>query len=60
MLKENMLKKVNKTIILLRKLQYNLPGVPLVIIYKSFIKVRLDYTLQIPSLRKYQPLKERI
>ena len=40
---QNMFKKINKTISLLRKLQNNLPGAPLTTIYKSFIRPHLDY-----------------
>ena len=40
---QNISKKVNKTISLLRKLQNNLPRAPLVTIYKSFIMPHLDY-----------------
>ena len=35
--------KVNKTIGLLRKLQYVLPREPLLTIYKSFVRPHLDY-----------------
>ena len=38
-----MLKKVDKTIGLLRKLQNTLPTSSLLIIYKSFIRPHLDY-----------------
>ena len=37
------LKKISKTISLLRKLQNNLPRAPLVTIYKSFVRPHLDY-----------------
>ena len=40
---QNMFNKINKTIILLRKLQNNLPRAPLITIYKSFIRPHLDY-----------------
>ena len=40
---QNILKKVNKTISLLRKLQNNLPRAPLVTIHKSLIRPHLDY-----------------
>ena len=40
---QNILKKVNKTISLLRKLQNNLPRAPLVTTHKSFIRPHLDY-----------------
>ena len=40
---QNMFKKINKTISLLRKLQNNLPRAPLVTIYKSFVRPHLDY-----------------
>ena len=40
---QNMFKKINKTISLLRKLQNNLPRAPLVSVYKSFVRVHLDY-----------------
>ena len=39
---QNMFKKINKTISLLRKLQNNLLRAPLVTIYKSFIKPYLN------------------
>ena len=38
-----MFNKINKTILLLRKLQNNLPRAPLATLYKSFIKPHLDY-----------------
>ena len=38
-----MVNKINKTISLLRKLQNNLPRTPLIAIYKSFIRLHLDY-----------------
>ena len=38
-----MFNKINKTISLLRKLQNNLPRAPLITIYKSFIRLHLDY-----------------
>ena len=34
---------MNKTISLLRKLQNNLPRVPLITVYKSFVRPPLDY-----------------
>ena len=40
---QNMFKKINKTISLLRKLQNNLPRAPLVTIYKSFVRPHLGY-----------------
>ena len=40
---QNMFKKINKTISLLRKLQNKLPRAPLVTIYKSFVRLHLDY-----------------
>ena len=40
---QNMFKKINKAINLLRKLQNNLPRGPLVTIYKSFVRPHLDY-----------------
>ena len=40
---KNILNKVNKTIGLLRKLHNTLPRLPLLTIYKSFIRPRLDY-----------------
>ena len=40
---QNMFKKVNKTIALLRKLQKNLPGAPLVTIYGLFRRPHLAY-----------------
>ena len=40
---QNMFKKINKTISLLRKLQNDLPRAPLVTIYKSFVRPHLDY-----------------
>ena len=40
---QNVLNKVSKTIRLLRKLQKILPRPPLMTIYKSFIRSRLDY-----------------
>ena len=40
---QNMFKKINKRISLLRKLQNNLPRAPLVTIYKSFVRPHLDY-----------------
>ena len=40
---QNMFKKINKEISLLRKLQINFPRAPLVTIYKLFIRPRLDY-----------------
>ena len=40
---QNMFKKINKAINLLRKLQNNLPRGPLVTIYKSFLRPHLDY-----------------
>ena len=39
----NVLSKVNKTIGLLRKLQAFLPRQSLVTVYKSFIRLHLDY-----------------
>ena len=39
----DILNKVNKTIGLLRKLQYVLPREPLLTIYKSFVRAHLDY-----------------
>ena len=36
-------KKINKTISLLHKLENNLPKAPLMIIYKSFVRLHLDY-----------------
>ena len=39
----NTLKKINKTIGLLRKLRYSLPRSALVTIYKSFIRPHIDY-----------------
>ena len=39
----DILNKVNKTIGLLRKLQYVLPREPLLTIYKSFVRPHLDY-----------------
>ena len=38
-----MFQKINKTIGLLRKLQTLLPRAPLITIYKSFIRLHLDY-----------------
>ena len=38
-----MYKKVNKTVSLSRKIQNKLPRVPLITIYKSFIRPHLDY-----------------
>ena len=40
---QNIFKKVNKTIELLRKLQNILPREPLSTIYKSFVRPQLDY-----------------
>ena len=40
---QNILKKVNKTIGLLRKLQNILLREPLLTIYKSFVRPQLDY-----------------
>ena len=40
---QNIFKKMNRTISLLRKLQNNLPRAPLVTIYKFFIRPHLDY-----------------
>ena len=40
---QNILNKVNKTVGLLRKLQYILPRKPLSRIYKSFVRPHLDY-----------------
>ena len=40
---QNVLNKVIKTIVLLRKLQKTLPRPPLITIYKSFIRPHLDY-----------------
>ena len=40
---QNIFKKINKTISLLRKLQNNLPRVSLITIYKSFVRQHLDY-----------------
>ena len=40
---QNVFKKINKIISLLRKLQNNLPRAPLVTIHKPFIKPNLDY-----------------
>ena len=40
---QNILKKVNKTIWLLRKLENILPRVPLLTIYKTFVRPHLDY-----------------
>ena len=40
---QNMFKKINKTISLLRKLQNNLPRAPFITIYKSFVRLHLDY-----------------
>ena len=40
---QNMFNKINKTISLLHKLQNNLPRAPLITIYKSFIRLCLDY-----------------
>ena len=40
---QNMFKKVNKTTILLRKLQKNLPRAPLVTIYELFRRPHLAY-----------------
>ena len=40
---QNMFKKINKTISLLRKQQNNLPRAPLVTIYKLFVRMYLDY-----------------
>ena len=40
---QNVLNKVSKTIGLLRTLQKILPRPPLITIYKSFIRSRLDY-----------------
>ena len=40
---QNILNKVNKTVGLLRKLQYILPREPLSRIYKSFVRPHLDY-----------------
>ena len=39
----NALKKINRTIGLLRKLQSVLPRITLVIIYKAFVRPNLDY-----------------
>ena len=38
-----MYKKVNKTVSLSSKIQNKLPRVPLITIYKSFIRPHLDY-----------------
>ena len=40
---QNMFKKINKTIRLLRKLQNKLPRAPLVTIYESFLRLHVDY-----------------
>ena len=40
---QNMFKKINKTISLLRKLQSILPRAPLITIYKPFVRPHLDY-----------------
>ena len=40
---KNIYSKVNKTIDLLRKLHNTLPRLPLLTIYKSFIRPHLDY-----------------
>ena len=40
---QNMFKKINKTISLLRKQQNKLPSPPLVTIYKSFVRPHLNY-----------------
>ena len=40
---QNMFKKINITISLLRKLQNNLPRASLITIYKSFVRPHLDY-----------------
>ena len=40
---KNIYSKVNKTIGLLRKLHNTLPRLPLLTIYKSFIRPHLDY-----------------
>ena len=40
---QNILNKVNKTIWLLRKLENILPRVPLLTIYKAFVRRYLDY-----------------
>ena len=40
---QNIFKKVNKTINLLRKLQNTLPTAPLITIYKSFVRLHPDY-----------------
>ena len=40
---KNIYSKVNKTIGLLRKLHNNLPSIPLLTIYKSFIRLYLDH-----------------
>ena len=40
---QNMFKKINKTISLLRKLQNKLARAPLVTIHKSFVRPHLDY-----------------
>ena len=40
---KNIYSKVNKTIGLLRKLNNTLPRLPLLTIYKSFIRPHLDY-----------------
>ena len=40
---QNVLNKVIKTIVLLRKLQKTLPKPSLITIYKSFIRPHLDY-----------------
>ena len=40
---QNMFKKINKTISLLRKLQNTLPTALLITIYKSFVMLHPDY-----------------
>ena len=40
---KSVINKVNKTIVLLRKLHNTLPRLPLLTIYKSFIRPHLDY-----------------
>ena len=49
--KKKTLKKVNKTISFLRKLQRSLLRAPLGTIYKSFMKTYIDYSASSTSLK---------
>ena len=51
---KNMYSKLNKTIGLLRKLQNTLPRLPLLTIYKSYIRPHLDYGDQAYTLSFHQ------